>query len=106
VDVSVILTDFGPHLTLRLDRTRQACADLFHSRRPRFDFFVRVLPLPFEGCARGHMQSPRFYCFCLFLFEIDLLDLYHPETDTRIRCNALNITEDLGQVDVLCLSPS
>ena len=29
------------------------------------------------------------------------LDLYHAPTDSRVQCRALNITEDLGQVEVV-----
>ena len=29
------------------------------------------------------------------------LDLYHSPTNSRVQCRALNITEDLGQVEVI-----
>ena len=35
----------------------------------------------------------------------DGADLYHEETDTKLRCRALNINEDLGQVWIRVVTP-
>lgn len=34
-------------------------------------------------------------------FIINDVDLYDEETDSRIQCKALNITEDLGQIEYI-----
>uniref|UniRef100_A0A8C7ZUJ2 Phospholipid-transporting ATPase n=1 Tax=Oryzias sinensis TaxID=183150 RepID=A0A8C7ZUJ2_9TELE len=91
-------------------------------------FYVWLLINCFNDIVKGHLDSPSLSSFYMFFTMIILLqilipislyvsvelvkigqiffiltdvDLYDEETDSRVQCRSLNITEDLGQIEYI-----